>query len=528
MTKEVIERIYSGWLGKVIGVRLGSPTEGMWYNRIKETYGEITDYVADYDLYAADDDTNGPMFFLRGLSDGGNGRNMTARDVGNALLNYAPYEHGFFWWGGYGISTEHTAYLNLRAGVPAGRSGSAELNGTTVAEQIGGQIFIDTWGLVAPGDPDLAVRLAEKAASVTHGGNGVYGGIFVAACVSCAFAEKDVKKLIEKGLSYIPADCEYARVVKAVMNYHGEHPDDWRGCYTFVRDNFGYDKYPGNCHIIPNAAVVVLSLLYGEGDFSRSVCISNMCGWDTDCNAGNVGAIAGVVAGLDGIDEKWIKPINDLMISSSTVGSLNISDLPSNALYIARLAAELQGEKLPSPYRETAEKAPDSCHFEFPRSTHAINVLRRKRGEELSFAKKRYTEGEKKPKPGYTLENTGKTARSGGRSLRIKVTSPHEGEEIYVFKRTYYHPSDFTDSRYDPSFSPTVYPGQTVAASAYLPAGAQSADATLFYFDERHGKAGYGEKVTLSPGEWKDLTLKIPRIKAGLITAVGLCFTVSR
>ena len=87
-------------------------------------------------------------------------------------MNYAPFEHGFFWWGGYGVSTEHTAYLNLRNGIKAPRSGSVEQNGAAVAEQIGGQIFIDTWGLVAPGNPELAAKYAAQAASATHGGNG--------------------------------------------------------------------------------------------------------------------------------------------------------------------------------------------------------------------------------------------------------------------------------------------------------------------------------------------------------------------
>ena len=102
---------------------------------------------------------------------------MKSQDVAEALLNYAPFEHGFFWWGGFGISTEHTAYLNLRNGISAPRSGSIEQNGSTMAEQIGGQIFIDTWGLVNPGNPDKAAVMAREAASVTHGGNGVYGGI---------------------------------------------------------------------------------------------------------------------------------------------------------------------------------------------------------------------------------------------------------------------------------------------------------------------------------------------------------------
>ena len=107
-------------------------------------FGEIRGYPADYRNFAADDDSNGPLFFLRAMDDAPDMRAITPQDVAEALLNYAPYEHGFFWWGGYGVSTEHTAYLNLRNGIPAPRSGSIAQNGKTVAEQIGGQIFIDT------------------------------------------------------------------------------------------------------------------------------------------------------------------------------------------------------------------------------------------------------------------------------------------------------------------------------------------------------------------------------------------------
>ena len=97
-------------------------------------------------------DANGPVFFLRALNDTPSTEVFDCSSVAEAWLNYSREGVGMFWWGGYGVSTEHTAYLNLKAGIPAPKSGSIEINGKTLAEQIGGQIFIDTWGFLFPED----------------------------------------------------------------------------------------------------------------------------------------------------------------------------------------------------------------------------------------------------------------------------------------------------------------------------------------------------------------------------------------
>lgn len=485
------EKVYAGWLGKIIGIRLGAPVEGWSYEKIKSIYGELTHYPADFKNFAADDDSNGPLFFIRALEDCQNLNEFSSQDVAHALLNYAPFEHGFFWWGGYGISTEHTAYLNLRNGIPAPRSGSIEQNGATMAEQIGGQIFIDPWGLVAPGNPALAASLAEKAAGVTHGGNGIYGGIFIACAISLAFVETEITAILEKALSYIPADCDYAKVTRAVMAFHQEHPQDWRACFQFLHDHYGYDKYPGNCHIIPNAGVIILSMLYGKGNYTDTINICNMCGWDTDCNVGNVGCILGVLVGLEGIDqEKWVKPINDFLACSSVVGSLNATDIPFGASYFAKMAYLLSQEEIPAQFKEILEDKIDSCHFEYPTSTHAI------RGN----------------CPGnYHIRNTDECAHSGKRSLKLTALWSGAGVENYFYKQTYYRPADFDDSRYDPFFSPLVYPGQTVHMSLY-PQAAEGLDA----YAQPYVKLGSGELIK---GEklwakdcngWQEITLKIP------------------
>ncbi len=512
MKAEYIEKIYAGWLAKIIGIRLGAPVENWTYEKIKNIYGELYHYPVDYKEFAADDDSNGPLFFLRALEDGRHGFDLKAQDVAEALLNYAPFEHGFFWWGGYGISTEHTAYLNLQNGIEAPRSGSLEQNGSTIAEQIGGQIFIDTWGLVTPGNPDRAAKFAREAASVTHDGNAVYGGIFVAVCISWAFVEKNICRIIEKGLSYIPEDCEYAKVVRAVMAYHEEHPENWRDCFHFIYDHYGYDRYAGICHIIPNIAVMILALLYGEGDFDNTLCICNMCGWDTDCNVGNVATIMGVRGGLEGIDyDKWRKPINDFLACSSVMGSMNITDIPYGAVYIARLAFALAGETMPEPWKQIAEQRMESCHFEFPGSTHAMRIDIGNYGEQ----------GEKRES---VIFNTTESAYTGEHSLKFIAKPVEAGEPIYLYKKTYYRPQDFYDSRYDPSFSPLIYPGQKLHGSAMLPEYGEGGVACLYVKDVRSGRIYEGTEEVLKKGVWKELEFSIPPLEGALLGEMGFRF----
>lgn len=507
ITEKTIDKLYAGWLAKVIGVRLGAPVEGWSYRAIKERYGTIDGYVTDFKNFAADDDTNVPIFFIRALEKCGEEHKLEAADVAEALLDYAPYEHGFFWWGGYGMSTEHTAYQNLINGIPAPRSGSIAQNGSTVAEQIGGQIFIDTWGLVAPGKPQMAAEMARAAASVTHDGNGVYGGIFVACCISIAYEEPDISTILRKALDFIPPNCEYARAVRAVMDYYEKHPENWRDCFDYIYQNFGYDRYPGNCHIIPNVCVMILALLYGEGDFDNTLQICTMCGWDTDCNVGNVAAIMGVRGGTAVIDyEKWRKPINDLLICSGAIGSLNIQTIPQGADYLLKMMLRL-GYELPKQWETMLGISSNLFHFEYEGSTCCM--------------RSRVAEG----KGEVFLANTDSQAHSGKRSLQIRAERVKKAE---VFYKTYYFPEDFDDSRYDPSFSPLIYPGDTL--HCYVKAAAQGIKAALYVRDNRSQATVFGSEVSLGDG-WERMEFQIPSVKEGLsglalVSEVGVMFSL--
>lgn len=507
---DYIEKVYAGWLGKVIGVRHGSNVESWSYDKIERTFGEVTGYLFDFKHFAADDDTNGPIFFLRALEDYTHTREITAEQMGLTWLNYTPDGHGFFWWGGYGKSTENTAYINLKNGIVAPRSGSSAQNGTTVAEQIGGQIFIDVWGLIAPGAPQLAAEYAAKIASVSHDGNGQYGGMFIAACIAQAFIEQDIEHIIEAGLSVIPPDCEYTRMTRAVMDFYRKHPDNWREAFRYVRDNFGYDRYPGSCHIIPNSAVIVLSLLYAQEDFSKAINICNMCGWDTDCNVANVGTIMGVRNGLAGIDAEWRRPINDFLCCSSVVGSLNMQDIPGCAAYIANFGYKIANAEPPAEWKVILAGKGPQFHFEYPGSTH---------GFKTDFDDDNYLA----PHVTARIENVADIPTKGARSLKISFDRAMAGNGYRVFHRTYYTPGDFNDSRYDPSFSPKLYPGQTIEAKVGLDVSAYTeVRMRLYVRDRATGVRHYGDPVTIKKGEWVLVHYKIPALDNVCLTEAGV------
>ena len=497
----MLERIYAGFLGMNAGIRLGAPVEpAAWdFRRIEQICGDIRGYVRDYKNFAADDDVNGPVYFLRGLLDNGIHNELTPQAVGEAWLNYARDGIGLYWWGGEGVSTEHTAYNNLKKGIPAPQSGSIEQNGIILAEQIGGQIFIDTWGLINLGDPEKAAKMATAAASVSHDGNGVYGAAFLAACIAAAYTAKSVDEIIDVGLSYIPADSTYAAVVNAVRNFHRENPNDWKACMQFLIDNWGYDKYTGVCHIIPNAGVCVLGMLYGAGDFCRTIEIATMCGWDTDCNAGNIGTVLGVYCGLEGIPAHYRNPMNDFIVLSGISGAMNNLDVPTYCKFLYQLALLTHGQQ-EDPEVKLPKGGELLFDFALPGSTHGLRLSNNLRFKLLNAAE--------------------------GMKLIVDRVLPVDNCD--VFYKPFYRRDDFDDERYKPVFSPTVYSGQTLKVRLvphYYPDGKNWSDGKLFirpYVLTAVRKERYdGKKVWLEEGKEVQLQFRIPDTCGDCIAELG-------
>jgi ADP-ribosylglycohydrolase len=504
---DYIQRVYAGVLGKIIGVYLGRPFEGWTFERIMAELGEITYYVHERlgtPLIVTDDDISGTFTFLRALPDYGYTRDVTPAQIGQTWLNYIIEGRTILWWGGLGNSTEHTAYLRLKRGIAAPRSGSMELNGKVVAEQIGAQIFIDGWAMVAPGDPELAADLARRAASVSHDGEAIYGAQVVAAMEAQAFVESDINALIDTGLRFIPRDSVIYRLIDDLRVWHAAEPD-WRRTRAHIATHYGYDTYGGNCHMVPNHALIIHALLHGAGDFQKSLMIVNTCGWDTDCNSGNLGCLLGIRNGLAGIEggPDWRGPVADRLYLPTADGGRAISDAVQESYAIANVGRTLAGQA------PLAPKGGARFHFELPGSVQGF--VTEESGDSRAMLR---------------LENVVGHSRRGERSLALRYLHLAPDSVARIATATFIPPEAIVMRGYSLLACPTLYPGQTVRVGLVADACNTSPVTCRLYLryygaDDllvRH----YGPVAVLQPDAAQELVWRIEDMGSAPIAEIGL------
>ncbi|MGO1074409.1 ADP-ribosylglycohydrolase family protein [Inquilinus sp. CA228] len=504
LPNDYLERVYAGVLGKLIGVYVGRPFEGWTYQRIMQELGPIEYYVHDrlgVPLVVTDDDVAGTFTFVRALEDYGVSPDLSAEAIGKTWLNYLVEHRSVLWWGGNGNSTEHTAWLNLKRGVAAPASGSIAENGTTVAEQIGAQIFIDGWAMVAPGQPALAARLAEQAGKVSHDGESVHAAVLWAAMEAEAFVSADIDHLIDTGLAQIPKDSRIAALIADIRAWHREHPD-WHDTRQRIEERYGYDKYPGNCHVVPNHALMIMAVLYAPDDFQRAQMIVNTSGWDTDCNAGNVGCLIGIMHGLDGIEAgpDWRGPLADRMLISSADGGNAINDAVRVAYQLAGLGSRLAGGPDIAAPKDGAQ-----FHFSLPGS---VQGFRPERGHGLVER--------------LDLENV---VVPGGRALALRYRGLGPGQAAAAATPTFSPPEVAAMRTYELMATPLLYPGQTLSALvAAEPGNAGEVTVALrlkVYTDQDTLRTVDGAPVRLAPGRDADLSWVLPDMGGQPIAEAG-------
>ncbi len=201
-----------------------------------------------------------------------------------------------------------TGRENVRRGIMPPLSGHPRNN--PHADDIDFQIQADGIGMVCPGLPQESDRIGDVFGHITNYGDGVYGGLWVAAMYTQAFFERDMRKVVELGLRAVPPASRFAQCISDVIRWHQEHPADWRRTWALVEEKWqdDLDCAPGKAFNIDaklNAAYVAIALLYGEGDMDRTMEIAVRCGQDSDCNAATACGVLGCSLGLSGLDERF-------------------------------------------------------------------------------------------------------------------------------------------------------------------------------------------------------------------------------
>jgi ADP-ribosylglycohydrolase len=259
-------------------------------------------YADKIDGMPVDDDTNYVVLAQRIIEK--YGRDFTPYDVSKAWLRYQSKD-------AY-CTAERVAFCNFVKGYTPPESAVYQ---NPFREWIGAQIRGDYFGYINPGNPELAAEMAWRDASISHVKNGIYGEMFASAMIAAAAVTSDVEKIILCGLGEIPHTSRLYADVMAVMESYKSGVSQ-ADCFKMIHEK--YDEYTvhGWCHTISNAMIVAASLLYGEGDFGRSICMAVETGFDTDCNGATVGSVLGMANGIESIPEYWTSPFNDTLYTS--------------------------------------------------------------------------------------------------------------------------------------------------------------------------------------------------------------------
>lgn len=312
-------RVMGCWLGKAIGGTLGMPFEG------NPGPLDLSFYTPVPTEMLPNDDLDLQVVWACVLD------KLECPRVDRHILAQAWLDHVQFPWDEYGV-----ALRNLHNGLQAPLCGSFD---NWFTDSMGAPIRSEIWACLAPGNPELAAAYAYEDGCVDHGGEGLWGEVFLAALQSAAFTESDPAILLQSALSRIPPASRTRLAVEDILRWWNRS-GDWQEVRREVLAVHGRDNFTD---VPMNMAFTVLGWLAGEGDFSRAICIAVNCGMDTDCTGATVGALMGILD-PDCIPDCWIAPIGRSLVLSPDIVGLEAPDtLDGFTDLILRLKDRLAG-----------------------------------------------------------------------------------------------------------------------------------------------------------------------------------------
>jgi ADP-ribosylglycohydrolase len=321
--EELKDKIKGAWVAQTVGVTFGSPVEFKYNGTMIQDYQTIP----WYDGYLKDtydttpgfyDDIYMDLTFVQVLED--QGLDAPAQAFADAFAN-AEYKLWF---------ANQTARYNVLNGISPPESGHWLNN--PCADDIDFQIEADFAGIMSPGMVNTSSEICDKVGHIMNYGDGWYGGVYVGAMYALAFVSDDINYIVEEGLKVIPKESKFYQCIADVIKWHKEDPTDWKATWFKTHRKWSEDIgspigvfAPFNIDAKINAAWVVMGLLYGNGDFTRTFEISTRCGDDADCNPASAGGILATITGYKNIPDYWkqgLKEVEPIDFKYTTI-SLN-------------------------------------------------------------------------------------------------------------------------------------------------------------------------------------------------------------
>jgi hypothetical protein len=324
MSKAVLQnKIKGGWAGQVIGCTFGGPTEFKFNGTMINDYQKIPWYDGYIkktmtDIPGLYDDLYMDLTFVDVFEKEGLDAPVEAHAKAYANAEYMLWH------------ANQAGRYNILNGMKAPESGHWLNN--PHADDIDFQIEADFSGLMAPGMPNTAAQIGDGIGHIMNYGDGWYGGVYVGAMYSLAFVSTDINSVVKEALKTIPAQSTFYQCIADVIKWHAKYPNDWKQTWFETQrkwsDEVGCPEgvhVPYNIDAKINAAYIVIGLLYGGGDFTKTMEISTRCGQDSDCNPSSAGGILGTMVGYDNIPAHWsmgLKEAEDIDFKYTTM-SLN-------------------------------------------------------------------------------------------------------------------------------------------------------------------------------------------------------------
>ncbi|WP_210516018.1 ADP-ribosylglycohydrolase family protein [Hymenobacter terricola] len=437
LTKTALQnKIKGGWAGQTIGVTYGGPMEFKYNGTIIQDYQPIPWYdgylkktmTKDAGLY---DDIYMDLTFVEVFEKEG-----LDAPVGSFAKAYA--NAGYSLW-----HANQAGRYNILHGIQPPQSGQWLNN--PHADCIDYQIEADFAGLMSPGMPNAASAISDKIGHIMNSGDGYYGGVYLGALYTLAFTSDDIPYIVREGLKTIPAQSNYHQCISDVIRWHQQYPTDWQQTWFEVQKKWTQDVgcpdgvfRPYDIDATVNSAYVVIGLLYGGGDFGKTLNIATRCGQDADCNPSSAGGILGTILGYDKLPAYWKQGLAeaegiDFKYTTTSLSKVYAVGLKHALEMVRRNGGKVEGEQVTIRLQEpTPVKFEENFAGHYPVARLAIN---KPLTDEYTFD----FDG-----IGYVLR--GETAKYEAQSdyvLQLQVTLDNQAPETVAL------PCAFTTRRYD-------------------------------------------------------------------------------